>query len=297
MTPAAATSATRAEAALGPPDELAHGDFEMVVRRLADDLAFGTDLSLFVGSGLEYAQSRPYEPGDPVKQIDWRITARLNRAYVKDYETLKRTSIYLVVDTSASMGVGSTRLTKHDLAVWIASAVGLVGQRRLSPVAVIGGGERQTRLLPSLRRSDLWQAIEPLRTGSLSERTRLAERLTLLDVRADRRSLVMVISDLHDPDAMGALRHMAQKHDCVAIHLTDPAEAGRLGAGFYLGQEAETGHTFLAHGRQRWNEAARIEDELIRSGVSALRLRTDEPFVAPLRHFLTARAASMRGRR
>jgi uncharacterized protein (DUF58 family) len=204
--------------------------------------------------------------------------------------------VYLVIDTSASMGVGSTRLTKHDLAVWIASAVGLVAQRRLSPVAVIGGGERQTRLLPSLRRSDLRQAIEPLRTGSLSERTCLSERLSLLDVRADRRSLVMVISDLHDSREMPALRHIAQKHDCVAIHLADPAEAGRLRAGFYLGQEAETGRTFLAHGRTRWNEAARIDDELVRGGVSALRLRTDQPFVAPLRHFLTARAVSVRGR-
>ena len=61
---------------LGPPEELSHGDFEMVVRRLADDLAFGTDASLFTGSGIEYAQSRPYEPGDPIKQIDWRMTAR-----------------------------------------------------------------------------------------------------------------------------------------------------------------------------------------------------------------------------
>lgn len=268
----------------------------MVVRRLADDLAFGTDLSLFVGSGLEYAQSRPYEAGDPVKMIDWRLTARVQRPYVKEYETLKRTCIYLVVDTSASMAVSSTGITKHDLAVWIASAVGLVGQRRLSPVAVVGGGERETQLVPSLLRSDLWQAVEPLRTGSLTERTRLSERLALLDVRADRRSVVMVLTDLHDPGVMPALRHMAQKHDTVVIHLADPAEAGRLRAGFYLGQEAETGRTFLSHGRTKWRRAEELHAELIRSGVSSVRLRTDQPFVGTLRHFLTARAASLRGR-
>ena len=99
---------------LGPPDELAHGDFEMVVRRLADDLAFGTDTSLFTGAGLEYAQSRPYEPGDPVKQIDWRISARTSRTYVKEYEALKRIDVNILVDTSASMSVGSTRITKHS---------------------------------------------------------------------------------------------------------------------------------------------------------------------------------------
>ncbi|MFM9996999.1 MAG: DUF58 domain-containing protein [Phycisphaerales bacterium] len=287
----------RAPHHLGPPDELAHGDFEMVVRRLADDLAFGTDVSLFVGSGLEYAQSRPYAPGDPIKMMDWRLTARAGKPFVKEYETLKRTCIYLVVDTSASMGVSSTTLTKHDMAIWIAAAVGLVGQRRLSPVALIGGGDRETRLFPSLRRSDLWRALEPLRAGSACEGTRLAERLRMLDVRADRSSVVVAITDLHDPGAVPSLRHMAQKHDCVVIHLMDPMEAGATRSGFYLGQEAETGRTFMAHGRARWDRAAEHEAELIRGGVACVRLRTDEPFVGPLRHFLSARAAALGGGR
>jgi uncharacterized protein (DUF58 family) len=281
---------------LGPPDELAHGDFEMVVRRLADDLAFGTDMSLFVGSGLEYAQSRPYAPGDPIKMMDWRLTARTGKPFVKEYETLKRTCVYLVVDTSASMAVGSTGLTKHDLAVWIAAAVGLVGQRRLSPVALVGGGERETRQLPSLLRSDLWQALEPLRMGSWDEGTRLSERLAMLDVRAERTSVVMVISDLHEPGIMPSLRHVAQRHDCAVVHLVDPAEAGSLRSGFYLGQEAETGRTFLARGKTKWEKTQAYESELLRSGIGCVRLRTDEAFVGPLRQFLTARSASMKGR-
>jgi len=189
---------------LRPPDELTHLDFEMVVRRLADDLAFGSDASLFVGSGLEYAQSRPYEPGDPVKQIDWRISARLGRAYIKQYETLKRIAMYLVIDTSSSMSAASTRLTKHDMAIWIASAIGLVGLRRMSPVGVVGGGERETRLELSLARGDLWRAIEPLRMHATGETTSVGERLRTLEPRMNRSSLVIVISDLHDPEAVSA---------------------------------------------------------------------------------------------
>lgn len=282
---------------LRPPDELVHVDFEMVVRRLADDLAFGTDVSLFFGSGLEYAQSRPYEPGDPVKMIDWRITARLGRPFIKEYETLKRMAVYLLVDTSASMGVASTPLTKHDLAVWIASAIGLVAHRHLRPVAVVGGGERETQTQPSMRRSDLWHAMEPLRVSSICERTRLAERLRLLDVRADHAGVVVALTDLHDPEVMPALRHAAQKHDCIVIHLVDPAEMGGLRAGFFLGQEAETGRSFMAHGWTHWQRAAELDDELARSAISCLRLRTDQPFVAPLRHFLAARAFASRGTR
>ncbi len=280
---------------LRPPDELSHADFEFVVRRLADDLAFGTDASLFVGSGLEYAQSRPYEPGDPVRQLDWRISAKAGRAYVKQYETLKRIAMYLIVDTSSSMAVSSTRLTKHDMAIWIAAAVGLVGLRRLSPVGVVGAGERETRLVPSLARGDLWRAIEPLRRHAVAEVTTLAERLRSLEPRVGRSSLMVVISDLHDPDAVAALRHAAQRHDVIVLHLEDPAEAGRLRAGFVRAIEAETGATFLATGRTRWREHEQTSRELARAGASYLNLRTDHPFVPMLRHFLASRGAMRRG--
>lgn len=281
---------------LRPPDELSHADFELIVRRLADDLAFGTDASLFVGGGLEYAQSRPYEPGDPVRQLDWRLSAKTGRAYVKQYETLKRIAMYLVIDTSSSMSVSSTRLTKHDLAIWIGAAIGLVGLRRLSPVGVVGAGERETRLVPSLARGDLWQALEPLRSLAFAETTALGERVRSLEPRVSRASLMVVISDLHDPDAISALRHAAQRHDVIVIHLEDPAERGRLRAGFVRGLEAETGTTFLAGGRTRWRDECEMSRELARAGASYLHLRTDMPFVPLLRHFLASRGAMRRGR-
>ena len=281
---------------LRPPDELARGDFEMVVRRLADDLAFGMDLSRFIGSGLEYAQSRPYSPGDPIKMMDWKITARLGKPFVKEYDTPKRTNVFIIVDTSASMGISSAMITKHDLAVWIASAIGLIAQRRMSPVGVIGGGERETRLNPSLNRADLWQSLDPLRASNLSEGTRLSDRLADLDLRAKRSSVFIVISDLHDPDAIPAIRHASQKHDCVAIHLMDPAERGRLRAGFFRGQEAESGRSFVAHSNSAWGREGEVAADFARCGTSYLRLQTDQPFIAPLRHFLSFRPMMGGGR-
>lgn len=288
---------------LGPPDELAHGDFEMVVRRLADDLAFGTDASMFTGPGLEYAQSRPYEPGDPIRQMDWRITARTRKPYVKEYEALKRTSVLLVLDTSASMGVQSARLSKHDLGIWIAAALGLVAQRRLSPTAVIGAGTRSTRFEPSLLKTDLWQALEPLRSGSVAETTTLGERIRELVVRAKKSSVMVIISDLHDPEAMPAIRQASQRHDVVVLELRDPAEEGNLRAGFFRGREAETGRDFIGHGRQRWVSGDRglpANDDfgraVARAGASWLRLETHRPFIPPLRQFLAARSRAGGGR-
>jgi uncharacterized protein (DUF58 family) len=287
---------------LAPPEQLAHGDFELVVRRLAEDLAFGTDASLFTGSGLEYAQSRVYEPGDPIKQIDWKLTARTKQTYIKEYESLKRTAVYLLLDTSASMAVSSCSLSKHDLAVWIAAAVGLVAQKRLSPCAVIGAGGRATRHEPSLLRSDLWQAIEPLRIADHSEATNLGTRLRDLVVRARRASLIIVLSDLHDPEALVSIRRAVQKHDVVVLQLRDPAEREPLRAGFFRGREAETGRDFVGHGRQRWRSSdpelavEGVGRALVRSGASWLALDTDKPFIPPLRHFLAARALAGGGR-
>lgn len=283
------------------PGILSRANFELVVRRIADDIAFGTDDSMFVGSGLEYAQSRPYEPGDSVRQIDWKLTARMPVAYVKQHETLKRIAMYLIVDTSASMSVSSQSISKHDMAIWAAAAIGLVGLRRLSPVSILSAGGRHASAssdrTPSLSPDDLWRDLEPLRKHDIDERTHLGERLTALTTRLVRRSLLVILSDLHDPDAMSALKRLGHQHDVVVIHVQDPAEIGDLRAGYFRGAEAESGRTFLGNGSQRWNDGCTIQQDLASADVSYLKLLTDCSPLSPLRQFLLTRAMRMRGQR
>ena len=278
---------------LANPDLLSRANFELVVRRIANDIAFGTDDSLFVGSGLEYAQSRPYTPGDPVRQIDWKLSARMPVAYIKQHETLKRIAMYLIVDTSASMSVSSTSLSKHGLAVWAAAAIGLVGVRRLSPVSVLSAGARHGRSrsdhTPSLSPDDLWRDLEPLRAYDVNEDTELGQRLTALSAQLTRRSLLVVLSDLHDRDALPALRRLGHQHDVVVLHLQDPAEIGSLRAGYFRGTEAESGTAFLADGRQRWRDSCTTARDLAGADVSYLKLVTNRPILSPLRQFLLMR--------
>ena len=102
-----------------------------------------------------------------------------------------------------------------------------------------------------------------------------------------------MVSDFHEPDALSALRGLATRHDVVALELRDPAENGRLSAGFFRAREAETGRAFVAHGRSRFFDR-RLADELVRSGIDHLALSTDRPFITPLRSFLRDRG--VRGR-
>ena len=290
------TPSTHHHSALPSPHTLARGDFDIVIRRLADDLAFGSDNSRLLGSGLEYASSRPYQPGDSVRLLNWRLTARTGRAYVREYEALKRTSVYIVVDTSASMSVRSSAQSKHDLALWIAAALGLVAQRRMSPVAIVGGGERTPPLVASLRRNDLWHSLEPLRAYHWDESTLVGQRVDEITVRATRASVMVILSDLHDSSAIAAIRHATQKHDVLVMHTLDPLETRRTKAGYFRARDAESGRAFLGTSATQLANVEEVRDEILRSGADYLRLVTDQDFIAPLRRFLTTRGAVMRGR-
>ena len=123
------------------------------------------------------------------------------------------------------------------------------------------------------------------------EGTRIGERLDEIRGSQARSSLIIVISDMHDPEAIPAVGRAVQKHDCIVIQLQDPAERGALRGGFLRALEAETGHSFVATGRSRWfrNVEAGCAPELATCEVDHILLRTDEPFLTKLRHFLASR--------
>jgi uncharacterized protein (DUF58 family) len=277
-----------------PQDPLDARQFEIAVRRLANALTYGQESSPFLGAGIEYVQSRLYQHGDPVKFIDWRITGRTGRFHVKEYEAPKQMPVYLLVDTSASMCVSSQPVSKYAWAVRLAGGIALAAVEHMNPVGVMGVGGRDLHHTPSLSRGSILQWLHQLRRVRFSEGTSLGRKVRELIPRVEQRCLFVVISDLHDPDAVPALKLMAQDHDCAVIHLEDPAERGGLRAGVIRGVEAETGTAFTAHGRTRFLNPDEIH-ALARAGVDYLKLGTDEPVLPRLRHFLRNRKSARRG--
>jgi uncharacterized protein (DUF58 family) len=278
-------------------DHLNERQFALAVKRLADSLSYGTDASPFLGSGVDYAQSRLYVYGDPVRSIDWRVTARTGKVHVKEYEAPKRMPVYLLVDTSASMCVTSRRLSKYAWGVQLAGGLALAALARVSPVGILGCGERHLDVRPSLSRPQVFVWLHHLRRYRLDERTRLGEAIRHLTTVYESRSLVLLITDMHDPDAIPALKLMAQNHDCIVLQLEDPAERGRLRGGIMRAEEAETGRRFVAHGRSRWFEGDDLRDALHGAGIDHVILRTDHNFIPHLRDFLRRRDCLGRGTR
>jgi uncharacterized protein (DUF58 family) len=271
--------------------------FAILVRGLADSLAFGVDRSPFVGSGVEYVQSRPYQEGDPVRSMDWRVTARTGKHHVKEYETPKSMPTFFLLDTSASMTVASGVRSKYETALYIAGGLALACLDRVSPVGVLGVGERALRVRPSLSQARVLQWLHELRTFRYDEATTLAARLAELGPSLGSRSLVLVLSDLHDQGALPALLRLAQRHDVVVLQLADPAEEGLAGAGFLRAREAETGVEFWTRGGRAGLDVERTERELRRARIDRLLIRTDRPFVHALRRLFHARGVQGRGMR
>jgi uncharacterized protein (DUF58 family) len=285
------------EGFLDSPEVLDSRQFLIAVKRLADSLAYGTDRSPYIGAGLEYHQSRPYQFGDSIKAIDWRVTARTGKVHVKEYEAIKRLPVWILVDTSASMTISSTRKSKYEVAVYVAGGVALASLEAIRPVGFMGVGGRGLMRRESLSKDQVHGWLHALRRYRFDEPTHLGRRVGELAARLPQRSQMIVLSDLHDPLALPALKLAAQAHDCSVIHLLDPAETGLRGTGFIRGREAETGRSLIAAGRRAWTDPATLRETLKQSRIDCLSINVSEPYAARLRQFFKGRNMLGRGAR
>jgi uncharacterized protein (DUF58 family) len=285
------------EGTLDTIDGLDTRQFFLAVKKLADSLGYGSDRSPFVGSGIEFAQSRPYIPGDPVRFIDWRVTARTGKPYVKEYESPRRLPCFLLLDTSASMTISSGPRSKYAVALHLAGGLAFACLQRVSPVGVLGVGGRDLRIEPSLSRERVLEWLYRLRRFRYDEPTSLGQRLTHLAGTLTCRSIVLALTDLYDPDALPALKLVGQKHDVAVFQVTDPAEQGLPGGGLIRAREAETDRSFVTRGGRAWADHTLAAEQLRRAGIDHLPVRTDEPFIAKVRQFCRSRDLLGRGAR
>ena len=263
--------------------------FLLAVKRLADSLSYGTDRSPFLGQGLEYVQSRHYVPGDPVKAIDWRVTARTGKVHVKQYESPKSLPVWFVVDTSASMTLSSTKVSKYQIATQIAGGLALASLDRVSPVGILGAGSRDLNIKPSLSRETILQWLHQLRTYDFHEPTRLGHKLLSLNPSLPERALIFILSDLHDPDAIPALKLLGHRHDLVVLPLRDPAEDHLPGAGIIRSREVETGRETTLTAKKKFTSLKDLTSALKKASLDHFPIHTDRPFLASLRLYLQSR--------
>jgi uncharacterized protein (DUF58 family) len=284
-------------------------ELEISTRRMVDDSMAGAYHSVFKGRGMDFDEVREYAPGDEIRTIDWNVTARAGRAFVKKFTEERELTIFLVVDISASGNFGSGVMAKRDLAAEIASVLAFSAIRNSDKVGLILYTDRIERSLPPKkgRRHVLRVVRDILYHRPQGIGTDTVRTLHVVNRVLHRRAVVFLISDFEtggDPAvARAALRRAARqtnrRHDLIAVHIEDPRERELPNVGIIALEDAETGEiieldTARAAVRKRFSELAseraqRLKGDLRAEGVDTVQLRTDMPYLAPLQRFFKAR--------
>jgi uncharacterized protein (DUF58 family) len=286
---------------------------ELRTMRLANDTMVGAYSSRFKGRGMDFEELREYIPGDDVRDIDWNVTNRMGRPFVKRHREERELGIILALDISASGAFGSVRRSKREFAAEVAATLAFSAARNSDKVGLALFTDRVELFVPPRKgRRHLLRLLremlffQPQRRG-----TNIATALQWLNHAIKRRSLVFLLTDfLHsfdsDPafsaserDVVQEIGHTNSRHDLVCVHLHDPREGELPNAGLLTIEDAETGElleldsgrrgvrdTYASANQQR---IANLDRALRQAGVDTVRLRTDEAFAQTLQSFFELR--------
>ncbi len=238
---------------------------EILTRRHVDETFAGQYNSVFKGRGMEFAEVREYQIGDDIRAIDWNVTARMGRPYLKLFEEERELTVMIVADISGSMDTGSGDETKREMAAAVAAILAVSAVRNSDKVgALLFAGDVHAYVPPGKGHRHAIRIVrDVLYEKPKKEGSDLAKVLDMLGQVQKKRAVVFVLTDLigcGDPGR--ALEIAAKRHDIVFIHVGDKRERSLRGSGLIPLEDAETGQIAwidLADesSRKAWADAAR----------------------------------------
>ena len=303
---------------------------EVRTNRLVNDTMGGAYLSGFKGRGMDFEELREYIPGDDVRDIDWNVTHRLGRPFVKRFREERELTAVLAVDVSASSSFGSANRTKREFACEIAATLAMSAAKNGDKVALLLFTDEVELFVPPRkgRRHILRLVREMLMFKPKKRATDISRALVFLNHVLNRRAIVFLLTDfLHsdagragsplpavgahgvtrptDRDVIQELGLTNTHHDVVCLHLHDPRESILPDAGLVTIEDAETGELLEIDSarnsvREKFSNLnqqrlTQLDQSLNRTAVDTLRLNTNEPFAPKLQRFFEIRRGRRRG--
>lgn len=278
---------------------------EIRTTRLVNDLFGGEYKSVFKGQGIEFADVREYVPGDDIRTIDWNVTARSQHAFVKKFVEERELTVVFVVDMSGSQFFGTSGRFKSEIAAEITALLAFSAVRNKDKVGLLISSDQVEKYIPVKKgRMHVLRVVREILYFKPRHRgTRLVTALEYLSRVLTRTSVVFLISDFQDRGFEKALRILSQRHDLVAIQLTDPRESSLPAVGLVEMEDPETGETLQVdtndpNFRARFEASAREREEnldrLFKSqGVDRIVIDISKPYSEPLVRFFKAREKRM----
>ena len=221
---------------------------EIKTRGLSQNIFAGQYHSAFKGRGMAFSEVREYQYGDDVRDIDWNVTARVHRPYVKVYEEERELTVMLLVDLSGSLDFGSVQQTKRDLVTEIASTLAFSAIQNNDKIGVILFTDRIEKYIPPKkgRKHILYIIHELLNFKPAGVRTDIGMAVSYLTRVMKRRCTAFLLSDFYSrSDFSKPIQIANSKHDVVAIQVYDPRAKSLPDIGLMKVRDAETGHEMI----------------------------------------------------
>ncbi len=279
-------------------------DLALLARTVVDGFMHGQHRSLRKGSSLDFAEHRPYQPGDDLRRIDWRVYGRTERFYIKEYDADTNAGVLFALDSSGSMDYGSAEVTKFVYGRMLTAALAWLSQSQGDRVGLATFTQDLDQIIPPSVRH-LQRILHALASTRPSGPSRLAHSIEQAGLVSARAGILALVTDCYEqPDLLGraidALR--MRGHDVIVFHVVDTAEETLPGDQDTTFEDLETGVLLPlrpAELRSRYQAAIRdhhdaLQSRFIAAGADYVRMRTSEPLDRALHAYLDARL--MRGR-
>ncbi len=274
---------------------------DIISRKVVDELLGGEYKSVFKGRGMEFDEVREYQPGDEVRTIDWNVTARTGKPFVKRYIEEREQALFFLVDMSASGTFGSTEKTKNETAAELCGLLAFSAIKNNDKVGlIIFTDEIELFIPPDKGQLHVLHIIreilsfKPKRKG-----TCIPCALDYLGKMVKKKCVTFLISDFQDSDYDKALKLAAIHYDLIAITITDPRELDVPNTGLVSLSDTETGEQILvdtasATARKKFNITARarhleLKATLARFNIDQIDIRTDRDYMSDLIRFFQTR--------
>jgi uncharacterized protein (DUF58 family) len=281
-------------------------DLELLARTVVDGFMAGVHRSARKGSSLDFAEHRAYQPGDDLRRVDWRLFARTDRYYVKQYEADTNVSVWFALDTSASMDFTTHAVTKFDYARFLVASLAWLSKGQGDRVGLVTMGDDLGEVIPPSARH-LQRILHTLARTPASGRGQLLNTIERVAHVTTRAGVVVVVSDCYEPaDRLGraidTLR--ARGHDVIVFHPTDPGERELTFAAPLTIEDAESGLRLPLRPdelRTQYRDAFAAHRAALTARLAAARadyvpLDTAEPLDRALHAYLDLRAMRHPGR-
>lgn len=275
---------------------------EIKTRGLSNNIFAGQYHSAFKGRGMAFSEVREYQFGDDIRDIDWNVTARFNKPYIKVFEEERELTVMLVVDVSGSLEFGTTVQFKKDLVTEIAATLAFSAIQNNDKIGVIFFSDKIEKFIPPKkgRKHILYIIRELINFKAESRRTNIRCGIEYLTNVMKRRCTAFILSDFIDRENFkNAMTIANRKHDVVAIQVYDKRVAELPSIGLMKVVDAETGHeqwidtssSSLRKAHHNWwvQKQEELNEIFTKSKIDSVSIRTDQDYVKALLNLFAKR--------